>query len=78
MELKEAQDECTRRYGEYGIAMIDGCLRHEVGFFDGDNVAQCGFVRTGEGGTFEDAFADADSNEARLIALFYPKATDGH
>jgi hypothetical protein len=72
--IKEAQAEATRRWGEYGVAMIDGSVRYEVGFFDGPNVATCGFVRLGCGSNFEEAFSEADSDAAsKLVSLFYPK-----
>lgn len=74
MTLEEAQREATARWGEYGVAMIDGSLRHEVGFFDGPNVATCGFIRLGNGATFEEAFEEANGEDAkRAIELFYPK-----
>ena len=73
MNLKEAQDEAQSRWGEYGVAMIDGSMRHEVGFFDGDNVVSAGFVRLGCGNTFEEAFQESEGEAAQKSEiLFYP------
>ncbi len=76
--IEEAQKAAEERWCEFGVAMIDGSLRHEVGFFDGENVTTAGFIRLGCGNTFEEAFDEADGEAAqKSLALFYPGGTDG-
>ena len=70
MTLEQAQDWCESRYGEQGVAMIDGSLRHEVGFFEDPIMLALGaFIRTGCGGNFEEAIDEAvhDPNEMRWL-----------
>ena len=72
MNVEDAQKEAERRWGKYGFAWIDGSLRYEVGFFDGDGDC-AGVMRIGNASNFEDAFEESDSEEAyQTILKFFP------
>lgn len=73
MTIEEAQQEAERRWGKHGFAWIDGSMRHEVGFFDGEP-PYCGIIALGREGSFEESFRESDSDEAkRSIDLFFPR-----